>query len=861
MLQFDAGWFAIAGLAAAAGPVVIHLLNRRRFRTVSWGAMDFLREAIQQQRSVLQFRDLLLLILRILAVLCFGLALARPFWLGSEGGLWAAGFLLALGALILAIAGTVVSRGATAAGLGLLAILAAVAVFATGHNALTDWTATGSQAASARQPVHAILIVDNSRSMGAQVLGESEFERARARVDKFIGALPAGSRITVLPVAGGAEEFPLDGYRTPEDARRALERLMLTDLAGRLRPALELAQQAAEQVRDLPAKRVVLVTDLQSNAWDDGSLTELVQQFPGLQIAATRDDAAGNVWISQFELEDGVSSQEAPARFLARITAAGPATEPLLVQVRLKVDGEEVASQAIELTVGQERELEFLHQFRQLADASRPSFVPVELELECPSATGNQLLRDDRLALMVPVVAELPIVFVDQFGDDENPGLNRIGETSVLRHLLTPRTSDERGQRRLARVRHVRPEEVTPELLEDARLVVVAGVEEPGEMVPVLREYIAQGGPLVLLAGGNFNPQAWQEQGWLDGAGILPAPLRPDPLGVLPEESGGELRPFFVDFDSLHSDDFLIEQEDPKLLASLFEGTPFFKAARLDVGAETLEQLLAKDIDRIERTREPKSGPQDALSKMEPDWWRWKSPPIVSTGSAHDQAVAEAPRVLATFSGHDAPFVVERRMGRGLVVMFTSGVTSNWNLLRQSGAMYVFHRTLLRTVRGTLPQRNFAAGQRIALPRESLPNVRQLVVRPDGVIEPLTVEALGATLSGVALRHTSLAGVYTVETRSLDDDSEASTAADDLLLAVQAPLSESDLTSLSTAELGERLGSEEVRVLAADESLSTEGGARRGQGLWKTLAGTVLAALLVEMVLLALWSWRKEATA
>lgn len=861
MLQFDAGWFAIAGLAAAAGPVVIHLLNRRRFRTVPWAAMDFLREAIQQQRRVLQFRDLLLLVLRILAVLSFGLALARPFWLGSDGGLATAGFLLALGGMILAIAGAAVSRGGTAAGLGLIALLLAAAVFTTGRNALTDWTSTGSQAASARQPVHAILVVDNSRSMGAQVLGESEFEHARARVDDFIGALPAGSRITVLPVAGGAEEFPLDGYRTPEDARRALERLALTDLAGPLRPALELAQQAAEQVRDLPTKRVVLVTDLQAGAWDDGSLKELVRQFPGLQIAATRDAAAGNVWVSQFELEDGVSSQEAPARFLARLTAAGPATEPLLVQVRLKVDGEEVASQAIELTAGQERELEFLHQFRQLADASRPSFVPVELELECPSATGNQLLSDDRLALMVPVVAELPIVFVDQFGDDENPTLDRIGETSALRHLLTPRTSAERGQRRLAHVRHVRPEQVTADLLEDARLVVVAGVEEPGEMVAVLREYVLQGGPLVLLAGGNFNPRAWQEQAWRDGAGILPAPLLPEALGVLPEESGGELRPFFVDFGSLHSEDFLIEQEDPKLLASLFEGTPFFKAVRLDVSADTIEGLLKREADRIERGLNQEGSQPASSAKPEPDWWRWKLLQIAASGSPRDQAVALAPRVLANFSGQDAPFVVERRMGRGLVVMFTSGVTSNWNLLRQSGAMYVFHRTLLRTLRSTLPQRNFPTGQRIALPRESLPNVRQLVLRPDGAMESLSVEALGATRSGVTLRHTTLAGVYTVETRSLDDSQEAVTAADDLLLALQGPPGESDLTSLSTSELTERLGSDDVRVLAGDESLSTDGGARRGQGLWKTLAAVVLATLLAEMGLLALWSWRKEASA
>ena len=41
MLSFDASSFAIAGAIAAAGPVLIHLLNRRRFKTVTWAAMDF----------------------------------------------------------------------------------------------------------------------------------------------------------------------------------------------------------------------------------------------------------------------------------------------------------------------------------------------------------------------------------------------------------------------------------------------------------------------------------------------------------------------------------------------------------------------------------------------------------------------------------------------------------------------------------------------------------------------------------------------------------------------------------------------------------------------------------------------------
>ncbi|MCA9245597.1 MAG: BatA domain-containing protein, partial [Planctomycetales bacterium] len=75
--------FALAGAIAAAGPVLIHLMNRRRFRVVEWAAMDFLREAMQRNRKILRLRDLLLLILRTAVVLLFGLALARPFFSGS----------------------------------------------------------------------------------------------------------------------------------------------------------------------------------------------------------------------------------------------------------------------------------------------------------------------------------------------------------------------------------------------------------------------------------------------------------------------------------------------------------------------------------------------------------------------------------------------------------------------------------------------------------------------------------------------------------------------------------------------------------------------------------------------------------
>ena len=65
------------GLAAASAPVIIHLLNRRRYRVRDWAAMRFVEEAFRRQRRRLQIEQLILLVLRVLAVLLLGLSLAR----------------------------------------------------------------------------------------------------------------------------------------------------------------------------------------------------------------------------------------------------------------------------------------------------------------------------------------------------------------------------------------------------------------------------------------------------------------------------------------------------------------------------------------------------------------------------------------------------------------------------------------------------------------------------------------------------------------------------------------------------------------------------------------------------------------
>ena len=65
-------------LPLAGIPVIIHILNRRRYNSVEFGAMDFLRQAIRKQRRRILLENWLLLFLRTFALLALILALADP---------------------------------------------------------------------------------------------------------------------------------------------------------------------------------------------------------------------------------------------------------------------------------------------------------------------------------------------------------------------------------------------------------------------------------------------------------------------------------------------------------------------------------------------------------------------------------------------------------------------------------------------------------------------------------------------------------------------------------------------------------------------------------------------------------------
>ena len=81
--------FLLAALPLVALPVIIHLINQRRFQTMRWAAMMFLLAANRMSRGYARLRQWLILLFRTLAIAGLVFAISRPLasgWLGLTAG-------------------------------------------------------------------------------------------------------------------------------------------------------------------------------------------------------------------------------------------------------------------------------------------------------------------------------------------------------------------------------------------------------------------------------------------------------------------------------------------------------------------------------------------------------------------------------------------------------------------------------------------------------------------------------------------------------------------------------------------------------------------------------------------------------
>src|ERR1051325_8533962 len=70
-------WSMAVGGLLISSPILIHLINRMRFKRIRWAAMEFLLKSQKRNRRRLIIEQLILLMLRCLLVLLAGILVAR----------------------------------------------------------------------------------------------------------------------------------------------------------------------------------------------------------------------------------------------------------------------------------------------------------------------------------------------------------------------------------------------------------------------------------------------------------------------------------------------------------------------------------------------------------------------------------------------------------------------------------------------------------------------------------------------------------------------------------------------------------------------------------------------------------------
>lgn len=856
--------FVVAGITCACGPIIIHLLNRRRYRVVQWAAMDFLKEALQRNRRMLQIRDIILLVMRTVAVLLFGLALAQPFF----------------------------TRGC-------------------------------NQAVDERQPLHAVVVIDNSLSMGYEGLDGTLLEKAKDRARRLIDQLPTGSKITVLPACGSREGTSLDPYDTKDGALEAIGKLELVDRSASLARVANDVQRAIEAAPEL-SKRVVVFSDQQATNWRDASSPDVLKKLQDWQLVAVAPTGAAadweNTWVADLQVADGLADIETPTTITVKLQHQGGVARQD-VQVKLSYGDTVIGERAVSLEPGaSSKEVEFEYVFNTLTDVPDPDH-PVFVALKAEIQGNDSLAADNVRYLALPIVAGLPVVFVDQYGPAEDPARNQLGETRHLRKLLAPKTSRTDAPRQLVKIRHLTQSDLDQEVLQDARLVVIAGLKEPQSeaTVSLLRDYVRQGGRLVLAAGADFDPLRWQELAWRDGDGILPLPLK-ETIGEVPEVAGANTKQFSISFESLSGDElFQLASAGENELRDLYAEPFFFKAVSTDVSAEAstamkqaARERIAAELElrsEIQNRRETLGAKQTSgeltaaeqeqlrtddaqLAELDPHWLTWaaadrgdvdakvtSSSQTKLTSEEEEAARAQQveillqqqlPRVLAKFDDRaQTPYLIARNHGKGEVLFVATGLLSSWNTLPKTNAILMFDRLLRNMTRSTLPKRNYEPKEQLTLPVPA--NEHDLAVtvtRPHQLDpEPLDIGFIGNDRRGVTLHGLYQRGVYRVSGVRRDPNAEAPSAGDDKLaekpvwevpVVVNGSADESELQPLTRAEFEQKTEGTTLRWVEAGEDISLAGAAIRGQSTWWYLALAVLLLLLAEMIVLAWPSLRTQ---
>jgi len=458
-------------LALGLIPIIIYLINRQRYRRRPWAAMEFLLRAMKRHRRRLRLENLLLLLLRTLAILLFVFAMARPT-LTTDA-------LPVLGRLV-------------------------------------------------RQEA---VIIDASASTAARKTSRTTLEQTRDQVRQLLLDLEAGDRTALLvgglpPAETPATRAEMTGESGPAEILGDLEQLSPGWL--QFEPEVTISEAVALASDEGGIWTFHLFSDMQREDWlsEDGS------EIPAIREALERLQTAGaelvlhpvgperprNVTLSALRPSTGLISADVPISFQVLIENRG--TEPVPgIEVEFLIDGSVQGSRRVVVEGGESRTLSFPHIFRM------PGVARVEARLH-----SDDLDRDDARWFAAEVLEAVDILVIDGGWDP----VEESSESDWLVAALGDDDVGPTGVRLSPyRVEVVPEDRFLSADFQAPRVIILADVSTMGEAESEkIEEFLQRGGGVFVFTGSRMNNESWNRNAWRQGEGWFP--WEPGPAVVDP---------------------------------------------------------------------------------------------------------------------------------------------------------------------------------------------------------------------------------------------------------------------------------------------------------------------------------------
>ena len=373
------------GATAFSVPLIIHLLNRSKYLTIDWGAMQFLDASVKVNSRRIQWKQLLLLLVRCLIPVLLALAMARPL--------------------------------------------------------IQTWKDTAGST-----PMSLAILLDDSLSMQSVNdkqgrIGEkrNRIQQAVSQIQKILEELPAGSDAAVI-LAGKPVEMWAQ-HQPSELSKRLLSLNDRTESAGRL-DLSEAARSAASWLEKSsnPRRHLLLVSDFQASEWKSTQQDlsrDLAKQLASRNVpiawsflnAATQAEAAvkdaareSNVSILSVE---SIPSQVVPqGKLTISVTLQNDSQEAAQVPMVLMEGLDEVERQSVTIAANSTSTVRFVWSPTKAED----TLIKVFADYDDASP------QDHSMTKVVRVREPAKVLIID--GDRKREAMQ--SESDFVRLALTP---------------------------------------------------------------------------------------------------------------------------------------------------------------------------------------------------------------------------------------------------------------------------------------------------------------------------------------------------------------------------------------------------------------------------------------